>query len=41
MPLEQSEAVLDWQRRLKRFWDPGELLNPGKILPPAPRRCSE
>jgi glycolate oxidase len=41
MPLEQSEAVLEWQRRWKRMWDPDELLNPGKILPPRPRGCTE
>jgi glycolate oxidase len=40
MPLEQSEAVLEWQRRWKRMWDPDELLNPGKVLP-ARRSCSE
>ena len=41
MPLEQSEAVLEWQRRWKRMWDPAELLNPGKVLPERPRGCSE
>jgi glycolate oxidase len=33
MPLEQSEALMAWQRRLKRLWDPADLLNPGKIFP--------
>src|SRR5262249_52923363 len=33
MPLEQSEALLGLQRRLKRLLDPQDLLNPGKILP--------
>ena len=32
MAWEQSAEVLDWQRRLKRLWDPQELLNPGKIF---------
>jgi FAD/FMN-containing dehydrogenase len=41
MPLEQSPRVLEWQRRWKRMWDPEELLNPGKVLPAAPRGCSE
>ncbi len=41
MPLEQSESVLEWQRRLKRFWDPKELLNPGKIFPAVPKACHE
>lgn len=41
MPVEQSERVLEWQRRLKRFWDPAEILNPGKVLPPRPRPCAE
>lgn len=41
MPLEQPEAVLEWQRRWKRMWDPAELLNPGKVLPDRPRTCNE
>jgi glycolate oxidase len=32
MAWEQSAEVIDWQRRLKRMWDPQELLNPGKIF---------
>ncbi len=32
MAWEQSAEVIDWQKRLKRLWDPGELLNPGKIF---------
>ena len=32
MPLEQSPAVLEWQRRWKRMLDPRHLLNPGKVL---------
>ena len=41
LPMEQSAAVIEWQRRWKRMWDPRELLNPGKILPPHPRMCHE
>ena len=41
MPLEQSEALMEWQRTWKRMWDPEELLNPGKVLPPHPRGCHE
>jgi glycolate oxidase len=33
MSWEQSPEVIDWQRRLKRLWDPRGLLNPGKIFP--------
>jgi glycolate oxidase len=40
MPLEQSEQLLEWQRRWKSLWDPSGLLNPGKVLP-ARRGCSE
>ncbi len=32
MAWEQSSEVIDWQKRLKRMWDPQELLNPGKIF---------
>src|SRR2546425_1039358 len=32
---EQSRDVIELQRRLKRAFDPDNLLNPGKILPPA------
>jgi glycolate oxidase len=32
MAWEQSAEVIEWQKRLKRLWDPGELLNPGKIF---------
>jgi glycolate oxidase len=37
LALEQSEAVLNLQRRLKGFFDPSGLLNPEKIFP-APKR---
>jgi glycolate oxidase len=30
---EQSREVIELQRRLKRAFDPDDLLNPGKILP--------
>jgi glycolate oxidase len=33
MAWEQSAEVIEWQRRLKRMWDPTGLLNPGKIFP--------
>jgi glycolate oxidase len=33
MAWEQSAEVIDWQKRLKRLWDPQSLLNPGKIFP--------
>jgi glycolate oxidase len=32
MAWEQSSEVIDWQKRLKRLWDPQGLLNPGKIF---------
>ncbi|MEP6654313.1 MAG: FAD-linked oxidase C-terminal domain-containing protein, partial [Myxococcales bacterium] len=32
MAWEQSPEVIDWQKRLKRLWDPRGLLNPGKIF---------
>ncbi|MBC8134031.1 MAG: FAD-binding protein [Deltaproteobacteria bacterium] len=32
MAWEQSAEVIDWQKRLKRLWDPRGLLNPGKIF---------
>lgn len=31
--LEQSPALIEWQKKLKRLWDPMDLLNPGKIFP--------
>jgi glycolate oxidase len=37
--LEQSEQLIEWQRRWKLMWDPNNLMNPGKKIPP--RRCSE
>ncbi len=40
MRLEQSEQLLEWQRRWKQLWDPQQLLNPGKIIP-GRRACAE
>ncbi|WP_426751285.1 FAD-binding oxidoreductase [Myxococcus sp. Y35] len=37
LSLEQSDALIDLQRRLKAFFDPSGLLNPAKIFP-APKR---
>ena len=31
-PGSSRAEVIDWQKRLKRLWDPQELLNPGKIF---------
>jgi glycolate oxidase len=39
MHMEQTEQVLEWQRKWKSMWDPSGLMNPGKKIPP--RRCSE
>jgi glycolate oxidase len=33
MPLEQPPELLDLERRLKRAFDPHNLMNPGKLLP--------
>jgi glycolate oxidase len=33
LPLEQSEALIDLQKRIKSVFDPKGLLNPGKIFP--------
>jgi glycolate oxidase len=33
LPLEQSAELIELQRRVKRVFDPKELLNPGKIFP--------
>ncbi len=38
--LEQSEQLMEWQRKWKSMWDPSGLLNPGKRLPPR-RVCNE
>jgi glycolate oxidase len=32
MAWEQSPEVIAWQKRLKAFFDPQDLLNPGKIF---------
>jgi hypothetical protein len=39
--MEQSEQVIEWQRRWKQMWDPSGLLNPGKRLPARRSACSE
>jgi glycolate oxidase len=39
--LEQSEQVIEWQRKWKALWDPRGLLNPGKRLPARTKPCSE
>jgi glycolate oxidase len=39
--MEQSEQVIEWQRRWKQMWDPSGLLNPGKRLPARRTSCSE
>jgi len=39
--MEQSEQVIEWQRRWKQMWDPSGLLNPGKRLPARRAGCSE
>ena len=41
LPLEQGERLLEWQRRWKAMWDPLDLLNPGKLLPPQRAACTE
>jgi glycolate oxidase len=41
MPLEQSEQLLEWQRKWKAMWDPMGLLNPGKRIPARTGVCSE
>jgi len=39
LPLEQSPELITVQRDLKRVFDPGELLNPGKIFPSGAHRA--
>ncbi|MBX3161482.1 MAG: FAD-binding protein [Deltaproteobacteria bacterium] len=41
MRMEQSEQVLEWQRRWKLMWDPSNLMNPGKKIPARTKACSE
>jgi glycolate oxidase len=41
MPMEQSEQLLEWQRKWKSMWDPKGLLNPGKVIPDRKSTCSE
>jgi FAD/FMN-containing dehydrogenase len=39
--IKQTEQVLEWQRKWKAMWDPANLLNPGKKIPPRRSTCSE
>jgi glycolate oxidase len=39
LPLEQSEALIELQRDVKRAFDPKGLLNPGKIFPSGGHRA--
>ncbi len=39
LPLEQSPELITLQRDLKRVFDPGDLLNPGKIFPSGAHRA--
>ncbi|MFZ5890009.1 MAG: FAD-binding oxidoreductase [Myxococcota bacterium] len=39
LPLEQSAALIDLQKDLKRVFDPQNLLNPGKIFPAGSHRA--
>lgn len=41
MRMEQSDQLLEWQRRWKAMWDPSGLLNPGKVIPDRAPACSE
>ncbi len=41
LPLEHSPRLIEWQRRWKSMWDPMDLLNPGKVLPPRRAACTE
>jgi glycolate oxidase len=41
VPMEQSEQLMEWQRRWKALWDPSGLLNPGKVIPGRKAVCSE
>ena len=36
LPLVMDTATIDLQRRIKRAFDPHDILNPGKIFPPQP-----
>jgi glycolate oxidase len=38
LPLEQSEELIELQRRIKGVFDPRGLLNPGKMFPPRGHR---
>jgi glycolate oxidase len=36
LPLVMDPVTIELQRRIKRAFDPLNILNPGKVLPPAP-----
>jgi glycolate oxidase len=37
LPLVMDETLIELQRHVKRVFDPQNILNPGKIFPPAPQ----
>lgn len=39
--MEQSERLMEWQRKWKAMWDPQNLLNPGKMIPNRKTVCTE
>lgn len=41
VPMEQSEQLMQWQRKWKAMWDPTGLLNPGKVIPDRKTACTE
>jgi len=41
VPMEQSEQLMQWQRKWKAMWDPSGLLNPGKVIPDRKTACTE
>lgn len=41
VPMEQSEQLMQWQRKWKAMWDPTGLLNPGKVIPDRKTTCTE
>ena len=41
VPMEQSEQLMEWQRKWKSMWDPRGLLNPGKVIPDRKTVCTE
>lgn len=41
VPMEQSDQLMQWQRKWKAMWDPTGLLNPGKVIPDRKTACTE